>query len=144
MWTLSVADPEALARARDRAVEAANNPRHRPLPRRFTTPVVGIVFVAEYPGNLQALEALAAVRLWRDDPTPIACTLIRERQNPVDPNAVLVMAEGIVVGHLTRAIACRLAPELDDGVQWWGQVVEVRVSPLNPDQPGIDVRLERQ
>lgn len=42
-------------------------------------------------------------------------TLVREPENPFDPNAVAVHIEGTKVGHLARADAALIAPIMDAG-----------------------------
>lgn len=149
-------DPDRISRARTREVERVGRGT-RPLPVELTATVVGVSFVTHddgspaYPENLQRLEAEAAVRLWRDDPEPIVCDLVRVPENEHDPNAVAVHVDvsrardtrRLRIGYLPRAIAMRLAPELDDGGRWEAEVTEVRVSRENPDRPGVQLRMRR-
>jgi hypothetical protein len=147
---------ERVQAARARAVERQETARtDRPLPDQFDTKLVGVSFARDerghcaYPGNVQELEALAAIRLWRDQPEPIACVLIRRPDNPHDSNAIevhvpaLAETEAIPVGFLPRVLAARLAPELDDGVPWQIECTEVATHPDHPLQPGVHVALRR-
>ncbi len=97
---------------------------HRPSTRRgflpFLTPVRGHAFSSAPPG----------------DPAPVGrgavARLHREPDNPADALAVSVWATGDGapwrIGYLERAVAARLAPRLDAGVEvtatlagWWDE-----------------------
>ena len=97
----------------------------QPIDRRrgflpFLTPVRGHAFASAPPA----------------DPAPVrhgsAAVLRREPDNPADPLAVSVWATGRGsawrIGYLERAVAARVAPRLDDGVEvtatlagWWDE-----------------------
>ncbi|WP_374976647.1 HIRAN domain-containing protein [Microbacterium trichothecenolyticum] len=51
--------------------------------------------------------------------------LVREPQNPYDPNAVAVHAGGVMVGHYNKGIARRLAKLLDGGEPLVASFIEV-------------------
>lgn len=117
-----------------------------PLPGKFSTSVVGVSFVPTYPHNLYDLEqaALNAGLLGEQ----LVVVLIRDPANEYDPNAVQVHVPALgssgMVGHLTRPVAARLAPELDDGAIWQGVVEFVKINHDHLDRPGIEIHLERR
>lgn len=121
------------------------------LPSHFTAKVVGVSFTDGYPENLSRLGEIADLR-WltspgefgRQDrePEPLAAVLVREPDNPHDPNAVAIhipAAEIGHIGHLPRALAARLAVEMDAGTPWQCEVEQVWLHPDHPDRPGITV-----
>jgi lysophospholipase L1-like esterase len=112
--------------------------------RRFSAKVVGVTFVDEYPDNLLALAEIQRRREDRGFDEPLAAVLIRNPDNAYDTNAieVHVPSEGMI-GHLPKEIAARLAPCLDAGETWHATLSEVRISPEAPEQPGVDVHVER-
>jgi len=67
--------------------------------------------------------------------------LRREPHNAYDENAIAVWWDGIQLGHINKALAFRLAPELDAGTTWLARVEEVNGS---EDMPGISIRLKRE
>lgn len=129
--------------ARDRATTT-----HR-LPDVVEVKAVGVTFAAGYPENLHRVkEHAAAFGIILDGPPErgrrgLECSLIREPDNPHDSNAVLVLAGGEPIGHLPRAIAARMAHELDSGVAWVADVVGIVYWPDKPEQPGIWIRARR-
>lgn len=90
-------------------------------------PVVGVTFVEGYPNNI--LETVAG--------TPIR--LIRNPDNKYDSNAIEVYANGKMLGHLSKEVAAQFAPKLDAGEMFLASVWQIRVSPENPHNPGIDI-----
>ena len=97
---------------------------HRPSTRRgflpFLTPVRGHAFASTPPGDPAPLRRGATARLQR------------EPDNPADDLAVSVWATGRGapwrIGYLERAVAARVAPRLDAGVEvaatlagWWDE-----------------------
>lgn len=52
--------------------------------------------------------------------------LVRERDNPVDPNAIILATEplGQPVGYLAKEVAARIAADVDRGVPWRCAVTE--------------------
>lgn len=85
----------------------------------FLTPVRGHAFAAAPPGGAPVRHGAAA-------------RLQREADNPADPLAVAVWATGDGtawrIGYLERAVAARVAPRLDIGVEvtatlagWWDE-----------------------
>lgn len=118
---------------------------HRPMPSPFETKVVGVSFVPTYPENLHHLKDFASGGA-RHGEMPVAI-LVRNPDNVYDSNAVEVhipaLGEHAWVGHLTRPIAQRLAPELDGGGSWGGKLVGVLINPEYPDRPGISITCAR-
>lgn len=51
--------------------------------------------------------------------------LVREPENPFDPNAVAVHADGVIVGHYNKGMARRLAKLLDGGEPLVASFIEV-------------------
>lgn len=115
-----------------------------PLVSPFSTKVVGVTFIPTYPYNLQALQDE-----WGEGhhEEPLTAILVRDPSNTHDPNAVQVhvpaLGDYAMIGHLPRAIAARLAPELDAGGIWDAGVTEVLITPGHEDRPGIAIRLKR-
>ena len=74
--------------------------------------------------------------------------LQRNPDNEFDANAIEVhvpsLGEHGMIGHLTRPITARLAPELDAGVEWSATLESVVIDPQYPDRPGITIRCQRQ
>lgn len=117
---------------------------HTTLPPKFTSAVVGVSFTPRYPNNLYELEVAWNEAAVRDE--PLAAVLIRNPDNEYDAAAVEVHIPALgasgMVGHLTRPIAARLAPELDAGEIWEAHVVQVRIHPDHMDRPGLEIELE--
>lgn len=100
-------------------------------------PVVGVTFVEDYPTNLHRLSIVHSHR--RSD---IELELRRDPDNQYDGNAVQVRYMGYMLGHLAKEIAARIAPLLDSGKEIRATVFQVRISPENPNNPGLDVLLD--
>lgn len=112
----------------------------------FTLKVVGVSFTPGYPDHLLALDGLA--REAESVGERLAAILIRNPDNPHDANAVEVHVpslgdEWAMIGHVMREVAARLAPEMDEGVEWRAEVESVLINPDYPDRPGIAIRCER-
>lgn len=104
----------------------------RPLGDDFTTNVVGVTFVPSYPANVMSLNL--------DD----EISLIREPLNEYDSNAIAVHSWPIgPIGHIGRGIAERLSPELDAGVEWSVELVEVSINSQHKSNPGVTIRCRR-
>lgn len=95
-------------------------------------PVVGLTFVEGYPGNVLSLRGKEGVPVY----------LVRNPENPYDSNAIQVRLGDEMLGHLAKEVAARLAPEMDNGAEWWATLYQVRVSPENPNNPGVDIVIE--
>lgn len=116
----------------------------RPLAAKFTTKVVGMTFIDTYPDNLLRVAAIQRRKADAGKDETLACVLIRNPKNTHDTNAVQVHVPAVgMIGHVPAAVAVRLAPELDSGVDWHCFLMPVRIHPDAPEQPGVDIRLER-
>ena len=62
--------------------------------------------------------------LWCDP--GMSVELVREPDNPHDPNAIAVKSDGEPIGYIARAEATELAPYLDDGHSPDAKVHEIR------------------
>jgi hypothetical protein len=111
----------------------------------FGAKVVGVSFVPGYPDNLHRLSAASdeARRLGE----PLTALLKRNPDNPYDANAIEVhvpsLGEGGFIGHLTRPIVARMAPEMDAGDVWLAEVGDVLIDPDHMDRPGISINCKR-
>lgn len=103
--------------------------------------MVGVTFVEGYPGNLREAERAQMF----EGVVPVA--LVREPGNPADPNAVevhvLLHGRKVArkVGHVPAPLAARMAPELDAGTVWLGEVEDVYGASM--ERPGLKVRVRR-
>jgi HIRAN domain len=113
----------------------------QPLPGRWSLKIKGITFQPDYPANLHRLQALVVATA---PFTSVAARLEREPGNEHDPNAIVVLVDGIGrLGHVPRGVAARLAPEMDAGSRWAAEVTDVLVHPDHPDRHGITVTFRR-
>lgn len=92
-------------------------------------PVVGLSFIPGYPENIHRLNDGDYV------------LLIRNPHNKYDSNAIEVHTLDGMLGHIPKEVAAKLAPRIDDGAQFKANVYQVRVSPENPNNPGLDILL---
>lgn len=134
---------ERLQRTRERELNRVAVP---PLAREFEIHVVGVSFVPSWPGNLYELETLQFMAEDRGEPIPVV--LIREPDNPFDTNAIAIHVPSLgeemgMVGHVPAALAKRLAPHLDAGEQWLGEIAQTRISMEHPERPGLQIRVRR-
>lgn len=119
----------------------------------FRTAADGAPF---YPANLHRLAEIheqrqaADVRAGGDGSgVPVPLILIRDPENPADPNAVEVHAPILGrggagwVGFVPRDLAAKLAPSMDRGDVWEARLDRVLVMPEHPDRPGASVVIER-
>lgn len=132
---------EQNAERRDREVERTKG---RKMVRQFSAKVVGVSFVPAYPDNLHQLDMI-----WNQTTgEPLAAVLIRNPKNEYDANAIEVhvpaLGEHGMIGHLTRPIAARMAPEMDEGVIWSAEVDSVLIDPDHLDRPGISITCNRE
>lgn len=97
-------------------------------------PVVGVSFMPEYPNNLLRLQLRSDI---------IQVTLKRNPENSYDSNACEVHVDNEMLGHLPKEVAARISPAMDNGVIYKACVFQVRVSPENPNNPGIDILVEK-
>lgn len=115
----------------------------RLIPGPFASKVVGVAFTPSYPGNLMALQAAQDEALASGE--PLVVVLVRNPANEYDTNAIQVHVPALgdpagFIGHLTSPVARRLAPQMDDGERWGGEIEDVLVHPDHPDRPGISIR----
>lgn len=144
-----MSDELASQRQRRQELERIGRLGVKPLTSPFSTKVVGVSFTPHYPENLHRLEAL--LRSMERHPAATfegaAAIIRRNPANTFDSNAcevhVPTLGEWGMIGHLPAPIAARLAPELDAGGVWQGQVVEVLINPDHTDRPGISIWLKR-
>lgn len=137
---------ERIAAERERVLSRRTIPAN--LPDVVSVALVGMSFVDGYPLNVRHLERLLSERYWDDpdNPSPVPGLLRHRPDNEYDRNAVEVHFGDVVpsmLGHLPRAVAARIAPDLAAGVEWRCELVGVRTHPDNPGNPGVDVRLTR-
>lgn len=112
----------------------------------FYTKVVGVSFVNAYPDNLYALDQ--AQHEAQASGEPLTVVLVRNPDNAYDANAIEVHVPALgeswaMIGHLTRPIAARLAPEMDGGAHWAAAVESVLIDPAHLDNPGISIQCAR-
>lgn len=135
---------ERLEAARERAAQT-----RRTLPAVVEVKAVGVTFADDYPANLYRVKDHAATVGVSLDGPPVAgrrgldCELVREPNNPYDANAVAIVAASESIGHVPRAIAVRLARELDSKVVWVAEVTAIVYWPDRPEQPGVWIRMRR-
>ena len=108
--------------------------------------MVGVSFVPGYPDNLHNLAAVQERA--RSAGEPLAVVLVRNPGNEYDANAIEVHVPALgekwgFIGHLTRPIAARIAPEMDRGVEWGADVVSVLIDPAHMNRPGIEIKCAR-
>jgi hypothetical protein len=100
-------------------------------------PVVGVTFRgANYPQNVFAVGKAVALA-----DRPIRANLVREPNNPVDPNAIKVFVGSLHMGYVPADIAADLSSQIDAGENWLAVVDRIIVSPENPDQPGLRLKV---
>lgn len=105
-------------------------PQAQPDARVEVVNVVGMSFVPGYPAILEGLKP----------DVEYFAELHRNPANEYDTNAIEVHVGHVMVGHLPRDVAARLAPALDSGGRYDVQIWK-RVHPDKPQNPGLTVRL---
>lgn len=133
--------------SRERQIERQQQSKLRSiLPDHFDTTVVGVTFTPFYPGNLLSLEQALFEADMKGE--PLAAIIVREPDNEYDPNACAVhvpaLGEEGKIGYLTRPLASRLAPELDNGARWQATVRYLKIHDDHLSRPGIEIHLERK
>jgi hypothetical protein len=103
------------------------------------TSVAGVTFRVEYPQNLYKIGALVALNNRR-----LRATLVRELDNDHDQNAIRVVVDKEHVGYIPAKLAKRMSEEIDNGATWIGVVDRMIISPENPEQPGLRIRVFRR
>ena len=97
-------------------------------------PVVGVSFVPGYPNNIHNIRIAMATL---EEEIPV--NLVRNPDNKYDSNAIEVRSLGGMLGHLPREVAAQLAPLIDAGKKYKATIYQVRVSPENSANPGMDI-----
>ncbi len=105
-------------------------------PDIFTTKVVGVSFCENYPQSIFAIAGKFAV-----GPTPLS--LVRDSENEFDKNAIKVVFNEQMIGHIPMLLTKVLGPDIDSGADWSAEVESIVVSPENPNQPGIKIKVWR-
>jgi len=106
----------------------------------FEVGVVGVTFRGSaYPQNIFEIASHIGVA-----ERPLKADLVREPDNPVDSKALKVSYRGTHIGYLPKAIASSLSDEIDAGTTWFAIIDRIIVSPENPEQPGIRLRVFRR
>ena len=106
----------------------------------FEVPVVGVTFRgSSYPQNIFKVASHIATAL-----RPVKANLVREPENPADSKAIKVSVAEDHIGYLPKEIASQLSDEIDAGTTWFAVVDRVIVSPENPEQPGMRLRVFRR
>jgi hypothetical protein len=134
---------DAMRERRDREIDRVGG---RPMPSPFSAKVVGVSFTTGYPDNLYHLDTIQVEAQQTGE--PLAAILVREPDNPYDALAVAIHVPALgdewgKIGHLTRPLAARLAPELDAGGRWSASVESVLIDPEYLDRPGISINCAR-
>jgi hypothetical protein len=122
--------------------------------KRVEFKVVGLTFIDRYPNNLKTIDAFVVEAQtkqlgWSGEAVDerVEAVLIRNAENEFDENAVEVhipmLGRRSMIGHVPRDLAAKLAPSLDRGDVWKCEVETVLVSAENPEQPGIQIVMER-
>lgn len=88
-------------------------------------------YLRNYKKDLLTIETwVAGIRFGRVPIATIAkvgnqVELVREYDNEVDRNAIIVLLNGQQLGYLERSLAQRLAPDMDVGIQISGKIKEI-------------------
>lgn len=105
-------------------------------PDIFTTKVVGVSFCDNYPQSIFKIAGKVAL-----GPTPLS--LVRDSLNLYDSNAIKVLHDDEMIGHIPMLITRVISPQIDSGATWNAEVESVVVSPENPNQPGLKIKVWR-
>ena len=97
-------------------------------PERFHSKIAGVTFNGRQ----------AVVQKLR---TGERLSLIRERANPHDRNAIAVYSRAQQVGYIKRELAAKLAPKIDQGAEYRCTVAAVTGG--NSHNYGVNILLER-
>jgi hypothetical protein len=113
--------------------------------KHFNVKVVGVTFVPSYPANFLRLEEYQREEHHGEEPIP--ALLRRNPANAYDSNAIEVhipaLGDSGMIGHIPAPLASRLAPEIDDGVEWSAHIERVVIHPDHTEQPGMWLQLDR-
>lgn len=100
------------------------------------TKVVGVTFRDGYPGTFHKWAQLSRDRYPK-------CTLKRDPDNAVDPNAVKVMVGRRHVGFVPAELTVRVAAVMDDGVPVTARIVSVDVYADMASSPSMTIEITR-
>ena len=67
-------------------------------------------------------------------------TLVREPDNPYDPNAIKVMLGDNGLGYIPRGVASSISPLMDNGQKLVAEFIQINESP-NYDTIGMTVKI---
>ncbi|MBW2017764.1 MAG: HIRAN domain-containing protein [Deltaproteobacteria bacterium] len=67
--------------------------------------------------------------------------LVREPNNPHDPNAIAVKLGNLLLGYVPKEIAKDLAPQIDSGIRFIGFFEKRNESPFH-DTVGFTIRIQ--
>jgi hypothetical protein len=99
--------------------------------------VAGVTFIEGYLDKLYELRTLLDEDQSQGDEGP-AVVLVPNPDNPYDANAVEVHVAPIgMIGHLPRALAATVSPEIRLGWPYLSYVRDVVIHPDHPDRPGL-------
>lgn len=101
--------------------------------------VVGLTFIPGYPANILQLQSLVG-----SSSSDTFVNLVRNPGNKYDKNAIEVHHQGAMLGHLPKEVAARVAPLIDQGYRYVSTIWQVRVSMDNPNNPGLDILIEKK
>ena len=102
-----------------------------------STRVVGVSFISDYPQNIFRISTKYATG-------ESSVALERDPQNKFDPNAIKVIIDDEMVGHLPALIAREISKEIDSGIKWYAEIESLLISVENTDNPGIKIIIWRQ
>jgi len=111
--------------------------------------VAGVTFRDAYPENILSLVGRPELdHDFVDEPEGIRASLKRDLNNEYDPNAIEVhipcLGKDSHVGFLPKALAGKLAPQIDSGTHYSARAVEVNINLENPKQPGLHVKISEK
>lgn len=102
-----------------------------------STRVVGVSFIDDYPKNIFRISEKYATG-------ESSVELERDPLNKFDANAIKVIIDGEMVGHVPALIAREISKEIDSGVKWFADIESLLISVENTDNPGIKIIIWRQ
>ncbi|MBF83445.1 MAG: hypothetical protein CL489_03110 [Acidobacteria bacterium] len=110
----------------------------------FEVAVAGVTFRPRYPNNLWEI-ANAIIQVFGDGRKTgqVTATLVREPDNEHDPNAIQVFVAGEHIGYIPAQQAAWVANSMDAGEKWGALVDRLVVSPDNPEQPGLRIKVSK-
>lgn len=101
-------------------------------------PVAGVSFVPGYPDNIIELQ-----RTYQARSGDLFVSLVRNPENVYDSNAVEVRYNGEFLGHLPKEVAAKVSPAMSLGTRYTAIIFQIRISPENPNNPGLDIAIKQ-